>query len=76
MITPRVVAGVGENFTPSMISWFGRLTCVTEMAVPPPWPLAGAMRSVSAVLAVLEPAAFFAVTSARIVCATSADAST
>jgi hypothetical protein len=73
VITPRLVAGVGENFTPSMMSRFGRLTWATEMAAPPWVDFAGAMRPVSAVFAVLVPFAFFAVTWTSSVCATSAE---
>src|SRR5579864_248658 len=73
---PRVVAGLGENFTPSMINRFGRLTCETWIAAPPWADFDGAMRSVSAVLAVLDPVAFFAVTCTRRVWATSAEVGT
>src|SRR5436305_11524332 len=76
VIGPRVVAGVGENFTPSMTSRFGRLTCATWMAAPPWAALAGAMRSVSEVVALPAPLEFRALTWTRIVCATSADVST
>jgi hypothetical protein len=76
VIGPRPLAGLGENFTPSMTSRFGRLTCETLMTAPPWAALAGRMRSVSAVFAVLVPLAFFAVTWTSSVCATSADVAT
>src|SRR5437588_3256568 len=72
VIGPRLVAGVGENFTPSMISRFGRLTCATWMAEPP-CAFAGAIRLVSAVFAVLVPVAFFAATCTSSVWATLAE---
>src|ERR1051325_2674042 len=65
-------SGLGANETLSTTSRFGSETCATEIAWPPP-PVAGAMRSVSAVVASAEPRLFFAVTLARIVLAASAE---
>jgi hypothetical protein len=66
--------GLGENATLSTTSRFGRETCETAIALPPPLD-AGAIRSVFAVSAAVAPFAFFAVTTARIAELTSAEVS-
>src|SRR5438477_138264 len=58
-----------------MISRFGRETCATEIVCPlPPAGVAGAMMSVSGVVATAEPREFVAVTTTRIRWPTSAAA--
>jgi hypothetical protein len=65
---------LGENETPETISRFGSETSLIETAVP-----AGALAfvtvAVGTVVAAFSPSLFFAVTRARIVAPTSADAS-
>src|SRR5438552_4726545 len=69
------VAGFGVNWTRSTTSRFGRLTCETRIAAPPCADFAGAIKSVSAVVATLDPLEFVAVTCTRSVWATSAEVS-
>src|SRR5689334_117185 len=71
----REVTGFGEKRTLSITSRSGSDTCATEMTVDPCVAFAGATSAVCDDVAVLEPRAFVAVTCARIVCPTSADAS-
>src|SRR2546423_1169465 len=71
----REVPGLGLTCPRPPTSRFGRLTCATAIAAPPCVDFAGAIRSVSAVVAELEPFPFEAVTTTRSVCATSAEPS-